>query len=66
MPAVTLRLTLTLRGQSHRLTVTPEGFKLEVTGERRSVELPWTAFLEDDAALYSALYKSIQRRRAKH
>jgi hypothetical protein len=64
MPGVTLRFTIHLRGQPYVLTVTPEGFVLK--GRRRRVQLPWKAFLDDDAFLYSELYKSIERLRARN
>jgi hypothetical protein len=64
MADLNFTLTLNLRGKPYVLTVTPNGFRLDVKGRRQRVELPWTAFLEEDAALYSELYKSIHRLRS--
>jgi hypothetical protein len=66
MADMTFRLMLNLRGKPYELTVTPAGFRLVVKGRRQSVELPWSAFLEEDAVLYSDLYKSIQRLRSRN
>jgi hypothetical protein len=64
MADLSFTLTLNLRGKPYVLTVTPNGFRLVPRGRRQSVELPWTAFLDEDAALYSELYKSIHRLRS--
>jgi hypothetical protein len=65
MADLTFTLSLNLRGKPYVLTVTPGGFRLVPRGRRQSVELPWTAFLDEDAALYSELYKSIHRLRSR-
>jgi len=65
MAELSLKLTVNLRGKPYVLTVTPNGFRLDLKSRRRSIELPWTAFLEEDAALYSELYKSIHRLRSR-
>jgi hypothetical protein len=59
-----LKLALQLRGQPYVLTITPRSFKLALKGkrEREAIELPWTAFLDEDAAMLSALHASIRRR----
>jgi hypothetical protein len=57
-----LRLALELRGQPYVLTITPTSFKLGPKGKRETIELPWTAFLDEDAAMLSALHASIRRR----
>jgi hypothetical protein len=58
-----LRLNLELRGQPYLLTVTRKSFTLVLKGRREGIELPWTAFLDDDAVMLSALHASIRRRR---
>jgi len=50
---------LDLNGEKYTLTVTPEGFKLVLKGKRKGVELPWTAIINGDAALASALNASL-------
>jgi hypothetical protein len=59
---INLRLSLELRGQPYVLTVTPKSFKLVLKGRRDGIELPWTAFLDEDAAMLSALHASIKGR----
>jgi hypothetical protein len=59
---VSLKLSLKLRGKHYLLTVTPESFKLVLKGKREAIELPWTAFLDDDAAMLSALHASMRKR----
>lgn len=61
-PDMSLRLTLKIRGKPYVLTVTCESFKLVLKGKREGVELPWSAFLEEDTAMLSSLYASIRRR----
>jgi hypothetical protein len=51
-----------LREKPYVLTVTPESFTLVLKGKRGGIELPWTAFLDEDAVLLSDLYASIRRR----
>jgi hypothetical protein len=58
-----VRLTLELRGQPYALTVTPKSFKLVLKGRREGIELPWSAFLDEDAVMLSALHASIRKRR---
>jgi hypothetical protein len=55
------RLTLSIKGKPYLLTVTPEGFKLVAKGKRKGVEMPWSAFVSDDALLYSELQASIRK-----
>lgn len=59
---MSFRLTLKLHGKPYVLTVTPESFKLVLKGKREGIELPWTAFLDEDAAMLSALHASIRRK----
>ena len=59
---VRLTLNVVLRGRPYGLTITAESFKLVLKGKRGGIELPWTAFLDEDAAMMSALHASIRRR----
>jgi hypothetical protein len=59
---VRLTLNVVLRGRPYVLTITPESFKLTLKGKRSGIELPWTAFLDEDAAMMSALHASIRKR----
>jgi hypothetical protein len=49
---------LDVNGDKYTLTVSPEGFKLVQKGKRKGVELQWTAILNGDAALATALNAS--------
>jgi hypothetical protein len=60
---VRLSFDVELRGQPYVLTITPESFKLARRGQRNEIELPWTAFLDEDAAMMSALHASMRNRR---
>ena len=64
-PDMYLRLNLKLNGTPYVLTVTPESFKLVLKGKRGGIELPWTAFLEEDATMLSSLHASVRRRSGK-
>ena len=57
-----LTLQLQLRGEPYVLTITRESFRLVRKGRRKGIELPWTAFLDEDAAMMSALHASMRRR----
>jgi len=59
---VRLTLDVELRGQLYVLSVTRKSFKLTRKGKRWNVELPWSAFLDEDAVMLSALHASIRRR----
>jgi hypothetical protein len=59
---VRLTLNVVLRARPYVLTITAESFKLVLKGKRAGIELPWTAFLDEDAAMMSALHASIRRR----
>jgi hypothetical protein len=50
---------LDLNGEKYTLTVSPEGFKLVQKGKRKGIELPWTAIVNGDAALATALNASL-------
>jgi hypothetical protein len=58
---VTLRLSILIRGKPYRLTVTPESFLLVAEGKRRGIELPWSALVDEDAQMLSALYRTMKR-----
>lgn len=60
-PDVTLKLTIRIYGKPYSLTVTPESFKLVPKGKRQGVELPWRAFVDEDAEMLSALHAAIKR-----
>jgi hypothetical protein len=49
---------LDMNGDKYTLTVSPEGFKLVQKGKRKGVELQWSAILNGDAALATALNAS--------
>ena len=61
-PDVQFTLHLDLRGSPYVLTVTRESFRLVRKGRRKGIELPWTAFLDEDAAMMSALHASMRQR----
>jgi hypothetical protein len=56
-----VRLDIRIHGKAYVLTVTPEGFKLVLKGRRKGIEMPWSAFVSDDVALYSELQASIRK-----
>jgi hypothetical protein len=60
---VRLILDVELRAQPYVLTITAESFKLVRKGRRGGIELPWTAFLDEDARMMSALQASMRARR---
>lgn len=53
---------LDVNGDKYTLTVSPDGFKLVQKGKRKGVELQWTAILNGDAALATALNASTHSR----
>jgi len=61
--AVRLIFDVELRGQPYVLTITPDSFRLARKSRRQEIELPWTAFLDEDAAMMSALHASMRKRR---
>jgi hypothetical protein len=58
---VPVRMNLRIKGEPYLLTVTLRGFKLVPRGKRKGVEMPWSAFVSDDALLYSELQVSIRK-----
>ena len=63
-PDVSVKLTVRIRGEPYYLAVTAQSFKLVRKGKREGIELPWSAFASEDAAMLSALHASIARGRA--
>ena len=59
---MSLRLNLKIRGKAYVLTVTTESFRLVLKGKREGIELPWSAFQDDDAVMLSELHASIRRK----
>jgi hypothetical protein len=55
---------LDVNGEKYTLTVTPEGFKLVLKGKRKGVELSWSAIVNGEAALATALNASLAPPRA--
>ena len=53
-----------IRGEPYTLTITPQSFKLVRKGKREGIELPWSAFASEDAAMLSALHASMARGRS--
>ena len=60
---VSLKLTVRIRGEPYDVTITAQSFKLVRKGRREGIELPWSAFASEDAAMLSALHASIARGR---
>jgi hypothetical protein len=50
---------LDLNGEKYTVTLSPEGLKLVQKGKRKGIELAWTAMLNGEAALATALNASI-------
>jgi len=62
MSDVRFSLTLELRNKPYVLTVTTQSFRLASKREGKAIELPWSAFLDEEAAMLSALHASIRKR----
>ena len=54
-----MRRELQVGDQLFTLTIAPEGLKLVEKGRRKGIELAWTALVNGDAALASALQASV-------
>ena len=50
-----MRRELQVGDQLYTLTIAPEGLKLVEKGRRKGIELAWSALVNGDAALASAL-----------
>jgi hypothetical protein len=50
---------LDLKGEKYTLTVAPEGLKLVQKGKRKGIELAWSALVNGEAALATALNASL-------
>ena len=55
-----LKREIDIEGQPYTLTITREGFKLVAKGRRKGHELAWSAIVNGEAALASALNASVQ------
>jgi hypothetical protein len=54
-----LKREIVIEGNPYTLTITGEGFKLVAKGRRKGYELAWSAIVNGEAALASALNASI-------
>jgi hypothetical protein len=62
MPTVldkTLKRALTIEGKPFVLTISPAGFKIVPKGKRKGPEILWSAVVNGDAALATALNASL-------
>ena len=50
-----LKRELTISGQPHVVTISPEGIKLVLKGKRKGYELDWESLVSGDAALAAGL-----------
>jgi hypothetical protein len=55
-----LKREVSIGGEAHVVTLTPQGLKLTRKGRRRGVELGWEALINGDAALAAALNASLE------
>jgi hypothetical protein len=63
MPTVlnkSLKRELTVKDEQYVLTITPEGFKIVPKGKRKGQEILWSAIVNGNAALATALNASVQ------
>lgn len=63
MPTVlnkSLKRELTIKGEPYVLTISPEGFKIVPKGKRKGQEILWSAIVNGDAALTTALNASLR------
>ena len=56
---------LEINGDKYTLTLAPEGLKLVAKGKRKGVELAWSALVNGEAALASALNASLVTERER-
>ncbi|MCC8362975.1 hypothetical protein LK996_07785 [Lysobacter sp. A6] len=54
-----MRRELQIGDQLYTLTIAPEGLKLVEKGRRKGIELAWSALVNGDAALASALQAAV-------
>jgi hypothetical protein len=54
-----LKREIEIEGKPYTLTITREGFKLVAKGRRKGYELTWSAIVNGEAALASALNASV-------
>ena len=60
-----LKREVSIGGEAHVITLTPQGLELTRKGPRKGVELGWEALIDGDAALAAALNASLELR-AEH
>ena len=60
-----LKRELTIDGTDYTLTLTPQGFTLALKGKRKGFDLEWTALVNGDAALATALNASLTAKLAE-
>jgi hypothetical protein len=63
MPTVlnkSLKRELTIKDEQYVLTINPEGFKIVPKGKRKGQEILWSAIVNGDAVLATALNASVQ------
>ena len=63
MPTVlnkSLKRELTIKGDQYVLTISPESFKIVPKGKRKGQEILWSAIVNGEAALATALNASLK------
>jgi hypothetical protein len=55
----TLKREITINGLDYTLSITPQGMTLALKGKRKGLDLEWSALVNGDAALASALNASL-------
>jgi hypothetical protein len=63
MPTIlnkSLKREVTIKGNPYVLTISPEGFKIVPKGKRKGQEILWSAIVNGDAALATALNASLK------
>jgi len=63
MPTVlnkSLKRELTIKGEPYVVTISPEGFKIVPKGKRKGQEILWSAIVNGEAALATALNASLK------
>lgn len=63
MPTVlnkSLKRELTIKGDQYVLTISPESFKIVPKGKRKGQEIMWSAIVNGEAALATALNASLK------
>lgn len=55
----TLKREITINGHDYTLSISPQGMTLALKGKRKGFDLEWSALVNGDAALASALNASL-------